>query len=207
MDANVKTQYLKRTFRWLHIVWAVIGGAVTGLLAGAKGHPPGLVFVPVALVIWLIGHALLWLSRKLAIRGKIEAGDSSVASGKWPLFLIPLVCVCGIVFIGGAFGVIWQVLFERDSLRGLEIPLAIWLLSSTCFFGILLRRSWARIITGGGIIAIAAILLYEMVASSMRGYRNSGVEWTIVVVIFVVLVVIGLYVLRSAKIKAFCASE
>ncbi|MDH3380621.1 MAG: hypothetical protein OEQ39_27215, partial [Gammaproteobacteria bacterium] len=97
--------------------------------------------------------------------------------------------------------------FGRGSLGVLAIPLSIWLLSSLCFFGILLRHNWARLVAGGGFMAIAAVLLYEMAASHMRGYRNSEVEWTAVVAIFIVLMLIGLYVLRSASIKAFFARK
>ncbi|MDH3467042.1 MAG: hypothetical protein OES26_14255 [Gammaproteobacteria bacterium] len=206
MYSSVRTQYLKPTFRWLHTIWAVIGGAATILLATSKGHPPGLIFVPVAVAIWAIGHALLWLSRKLANRGQIAA-DNSAATSKWPVALIILTCVCGVVFIGGVVGIILQLLFGRGSLGVLAIPLSIWLLSSLCFFGILLRHNWARLVAGGGFMAIAAVLLYEMAASHMRGYRNSEVEWTAVVAIFIVLMLIGLYVLRSASIKAFFARK
>ena len=115
---------MKNVFRWLHGVWAIIGASICILLAAAKGgHPPGLVFVPIAAVIWLAGHLLLWMSHRLAIRGKSLAESRNTASGRWPLAIIFLVLVFGVIFILGLFGIIWQVLFERDSLRDLAIPL------------------------------------------------------------------------------------
>ena len=195
---------MKNVFRWLHGVWAIIGASSCILLAAATGgHPPGLVFVPVAAAIWLAGHLLLWVSQKLAIRGKRLAENRNIASSKWPLTIIFLVLVFGVIFIFGLFGIIWQGLFERDRLRELAIPLLYWIPSSLCFFGILLRQDWSRILAGSGFMLVAAILLYEMFASAMRGYRNSTTEWLMVIAIFILLVSFGQFVLRSAKIKAF----
>lgn len=204
----MNTDYLKNVFRWLHIVWAVIGAGICILLATAKGgHPPGLVFVPIAAAIWVAGHVLLWVSRKLAIRGKYLSDTRNGAGGKWPLILILLVIIFGVEFIFGLFWIVWQVLFERDWLRELAIPLAFWIPSSLCFFGILLRQYWARILVGSGFIVIGAIILYEMIASFMRGYRNSNTEWAIVIALFIVLVLFGLYILRSSRIKTFLSKN
>ena len=146
---------------------------------------------------------MLWLSHRLAIRGKSLAESRNTASGKWPLAIIFLVLVFGGIFIFGLFGIIWQVLFERDWLRELAIPLSYWIPSSICFFGILLRQDWSRILAGSGFLLLAAILLFEMAASAMRAYRNSITEWLMVIAIFILLVLFGQYVLRSEKIKAF----
>jgi hypothetical protein len=174
------------------------------LLATAKGgHPPGIVFVPVAAVIWLAGHILLWGSHRLAIRGKYSVENREIAPGKWPLSIIFLVSLFGIVFFFGLFGIVWQILFERDWLRELIIPLAVWIPSSLCFFGIVLRRDWSRLLAGSGFIVVAIILLYEMIASLLRGYRNSSAEWATVIVIFVLLSLLGQYILRSSSIKTF----
>jgi len=188
----------------MHGVWAIIGAGSCILLASAKGgHPPGLVFVPVAAAIWLAGHLLLWMSHRLAIRGKSLEESRNIASGKWPLTIIFLVLVFGVIFIFGLFGIIWQVLFERDSLRELAIPLLYWIPSSICFFGILLRQDWSRILAGSGLLLLAAILLFEMAASAMRAYRNTITEWVMVIAIVILLVLFGQYVLRSEKINAF----
>jgi hypothetical protein len=201
MDEN---NYLKRTFRWLHTIWAIIGAGVCVLLATAQGgHPPGLVFVPVAAAIWLAGHVLFWGTRKLAIRGKRLAGDSKAASGKWPLILIVLVLLSGILSIFGLLGIFWQVVSENNWLRKLPVPLAIWIPSTLCFFGLLLRQDWSRVLAGSGIIITAAALLYEIIVIQMRSQQYSAVELLIAIVVVVVLVFIGQYVLRAASIKAF----
>lgn len=174
------------------------------LLVTAKGgHPPGLVLVPVVAAIWLAGHVFLWGSHKLAIRGKYLADDKNTSSGKWPLAIIFLIFIFGLIFFFGLFGILWQIFSQRDWLRGLAIPLAVWIPSSLCFFGIVLRHDWSRLLAGSGFIVLAIILLYEMIASFMRGYRNSSAEWAIAIVIFVLLSLFGQYVLRSSSIKTF----
>lgn len=186
------------------MAWAIFGAGVCILLASATGgHPPGIVFVPVAAVIWLAGHLLLWASRKLAVRGKNLADNRSDVSVKWPAAIILLVFICAVVFIVGLFGIVWQVISERDWLREIAIPLLIWIPSSLCFFGILLRQDWSRILAGSGSIFMAVILLYEMIMSLMRGYQNSITEWAIAIAIAGVLILFGQYILRSSSIKSF----
>lgn len=200
----MSTDYLKDVFRWLHIVWAITGASICILLATATGgHPPGLVFVPIAAAIWLAGHGMLWGSHKFAMRGKYLADNRDIAPGKWPLTIVLLVFLFGIVFIFGLSGIVWQLLSERDWLHELAIPLAVWIPSSLCFFGILLRQDWSRILAGSGFILVAIILLYEMIASSIRGYQNSTTEWVVVIIIFLLLLLFGQHVLRSSRIKAF----
>ena len=201
----MNASYLKPVFRWLHVIWAIIGFAASVLLASAKGHPPGLVFVPIVLAVWFTGHGLLWLSRKLAIRGKLTADKHNATNGKWPLLLILLVCLFGTVFIFGVFGFGWLAFSgERWGFELLSM-VAIWLAASLCFFGILLRQDWSRILAGGGFITLAVLLLYEMIASFMRGYQNSLLEWATALILFILLVLIGQHIVRSSHIRAFFA--
>lgn len=101
----MSTDYFKNVFLWLHIVWAIIGASISILLATLKGgHPPGLVFVPIAAAIWLVGHVLLWLSHKLLVREKYLANNRNIVGEKRSLMLIVLVIMLGIVFILGILG-------------------------------------------------------------------------------------------------------
>ena len=101
----MSTEYVKSVFRWLHVVWAIFAASMCVLLATLKGgHPPGLVFVPVAAAIWVVGHILLWLSHKLANRGNYLSDNRNIARGKSPVMLTTLVILCGIVFFFGIFG-------------------------------------------------------------------------------------------------------
>lgn len=201
MLERVDTGYLKPLFRWLHVVWALIGCTVSILLASAKGHPPGLAFVPIVLAIWLTGHGVLWLSRRLATKGKY--GRTDVVNDRWPLLLIMFVCLFGMVFIFGIFGFGWHIFSGQRWRLEMFLLLVFWICSSLCFFGILLRRNWARILTGAVFAALAAMLLSEMVASFIRGYKNTAAEWLTAVSMFIVLVMIGRHVLRSERIRRF----
>jgi len=62
------------------------------------------VFVPIAAAIWLVGHILLWLSRKLVIRGKYSAENRNISKKKWLPGLIAFEILFGIVFIVGIVG-------------------------------------------------------------------------------------------------------
>lgn len=197
------TEYLKPVFRWIHILWATIGCVFTVLLAIAKGHPPGLVFVPIVLVVWLTGHGLLWLTRKVAVKGKIVATKRHVAYRQWPVLLIVLVFFLGAVFVSVFFGLGWQIFSgSRWSIELLSVC-AIWLIASLCFFGILLRKNWSRWLTGVGFLALALVMLYQLIESYSRGYGNSTGEWAAAVVVFVLLCLLGFHILRSLRIKAF----
>jgi len=68
------------------------------------GHPPGLVFIPIAAAIWLVGHILLWLSRKLVIQGKYPAENRNNSEKKRLLRLIVFEILFGVVFIVGIVG-------------------------------------------------------------------------------------------------------
>ena len=102
---NVPMMNLNSVSRWLHIVWAVIGASICILLATLKGgHPPGLVFVPIAAAIWVVGHVMLWLSHKLIVRGKYLSDSRNTARGKWPVVLTILVVLCGTILVFGIVG-------------------------------------------------------------------------------------------------------
>lgn len=177
------------------------------MLAMAKGHPPGLVFVPIVLVIWLTGHGLFWLSRKFAVKGKSSAAKRHLDSRQWPVLLIVLVFFLGAVFVSGFCGLGWQIFSgSRWSFELLSVCV-VWLMASLCFFGILLRKNWSRWLAGGGFLSLALIMLYQLIESYSRGYGHSTGEWVAAVVVFVLLCLLGIHILRSLRIKAFFASE
>lgn len=194
----------KIAFRSLHIVWAIIGVGITVVLAtSTKGHPPAAIFAPVALALWVAGHALLWFSRKLALQGNDSVEKSGSAGAKWPLTLILLALIFGCVFILGLFAMATKALFDNNWQSQLPIFLVIWLPPSICFAGILLRQAWSRILAGGGFIAVALFLLYQMVESLVHGNRHSAFDWITGIVVLLIFLFLGQHILRSAKIKAF----
>lgn len=195
---------VRTIFRLLHIVWLIIGVSITVvLMTSTKGHPPGIVLAPVALALWIAGHALLWFSHKLVLQGNSLAEKRGDAGGKWPLTLILLAFVFGCVFIFGLFAITAKVLFEQNWQSKLPVFLVFWLPPSICFVGILLRQAWSRILASAGFIAVALLLLYQMIESLARSNRHSAIEWIIGIVILLILLFLGQHIFRSSTIKAF----
>jgi hypothetical protein len=147
---NLSKNYTKIIFRSLHIVLVIIGTSVVVILASAtKGHPPGIVFAPIAIGFWVIGHVLLWISHKLAKKGEASTESSDHGSGKWPLTILILSFVLGGFFVFGLFVIISNILFDHNWQKELPIFLVVWLPPSICFIGILLRQAWSRFLTSG----------------------------------------------------------
>ncbi|MGH1538397.1 MAG: hypothetical protein ACRBDX_10205 [Gammaproteobacteria bacterium] len=195
---------LKLIFRLLNIIWAIVGISLTVILVtSTKGHPPGIVFAPIAVVIWIIGHVLLWLICKIAIRGNQQAATKSSVRSDWPITLVLLALLFGAVCVFGFFGIVLQIMFEHNWQSKLPIMLLIWLPPSICFVGILLRQSWSRIMAGGGFIIVAIYLLYQMVESLIQSQRHTVLDWLTAIVILIVCVSLGQHILRSSRIKEF----
>jgi hypothetical protein len=191
----------------LHIVWAIFCVIACVILVTSKGgHPPGIILLPFALIFWVIGHVLLWIISKLFARGKnLEARTESDVK-KWPLSLIILTVFFGGVFIFGSMAIILFMVLQNDWLSGMPVILALWLPPSVCFIGILLHKSWSRLLAGWGFIAVAMIILYQLVESALRNNTASVTEWVIAIAILIFNLLIGLHILRSPRIKAFYAA-
>ena len=195
---------MKLIFLLLNIIWAIVGISVVVILGtSTKGHPPGIVFAPIALVLWIIGHVLLWLIHKLAIRGNKQADTKSSAESDWPITLVLLAIFFGIIFVFGFFGIALKVMFEHNWQSKLPIMLIIWLPPSLCFVGILLRQSWSRIMAGSGFIIVAMFLLYQMIESQMQSQRHTALDWLVAIVLLIICVSLGQHILRSSRIKEF----
>jgi hypothetical protein len=193
-------------FRILHIVWALLGVIACVILVTSKGgHPPGIILLPIALIFWVVGHILLWIISKLFARGKKSEVRTETDVKKWPLFLIILAVLLGGVFIFGFMAIILFMVLENDWLSGMPAILALWLPPSLCFIGILLHKSWSRLLAGWGFIGVAMIILYQLVESALRNYTASVTEWVIAIAILIFSLLIGQHILRSPKIKAFYA--
>ena len=193
-------------FRILHIVWAILGVIACVIFITSKGgHPPAIVLLPIALIFWVVGHVLLWIISKLFARGKKSEVRTKSDVKKWPLFLIILAVFLGGVFIFGSMAIILLMVLENDWLSDMPAILALWLPPSLCFIGILLHKSWSRVLAGWGFIGVAMIILYQLVESALRNSTASVTEWVIAIAILIFTLLIGQHILRSPKIKTFYA--
>ena len=192
-----------RLFRWLHGVWAAMGAIACVLLALAKGHPPGLVFIPFAVAAWALGHGALWLIRRLLIRSERFVQQNGTATGSWPPFLVLLAICFGVVFVAGLILIAWKLVFGGLGVGGLMILLVVCAPPSLCFLGILLRKNWARLLASTFFFVVAGFLVFEAASTVMRGRRLPLDEWLAVFAIIFLLAALGLYLLLSRRIKAF----
>ena len=196
-------------FRILHIVWAILGLVASAILVTSKGgHPPAIILLPVALIFWVVGHLFLWIISKLFARGKkLEVTAENTDVKKWPLSLIILAVFFGGIFVFGAMAIIWLIVSKNDWLSDMPVMLVLWLPPSLCFIGILLQKSWSRVLAGWWFIVLALIYLYQIIGSVMHGSSNSMTEWIIALAILLSTLFIGQHFLRSPKIKAFYGKE
>ena len=194
---------LKNVFRSLHIIWAIIGVGATVVLAMAKGHPPGIMFVPVALLLWGIGHVFLWFGHKLAVQGGSLSENGKSSEREFPLTLGILSFVFGAIFFVGSIQIIVTMMDNYNRQSELLIIISLWLPSSICFFGILLRQAWSRILASSMFFIAALILLYQMIESIMLGKQHSSFDWIISVTITIFCILLAQYMLRSPSVKGF----
>ncbi|MDW3095384.1 MAG: hypothetical protein R8G33_06915 [Gammaproteobacteria bacterium] len=194
----------KLIFRSLNIIWIIIGIFVVVILAtSTKGHPPGIIFAPIAIVIWIFGHVLLWISHKLAIKGEQLAGIKVKEGSSWPITLVLLAIFLGAVCIFGLFGIILKIMFEHNWQSKLPTMLVFWFPPSVCFVGILLRKSWSRIMAGSGFIVAAMFLIYQMIESLIHSHKHSALEWLAAIVVLVICLFLGQHILRSSRFREF----
>ncbi|NKC01205.1 MAG: hypothetical protein GKR90_22285 [Pseudomonadales bacterium] len=187
-------------FRSLHALIGLIGVSATIVLALSEGHPPGIVLVPIALVFWALGHTFLWVSYKLSVRT-----DENLAGleHKWPVSLTLLAIFFGAISFIGLILIILTLLDGYN--RASELPplLAIWLPATVCFVGITLRKNWSRFSVSGAFVAVALLLVTEMVQSLVQNSNHSVAEWLISISISLLSFFIAWYTFASPRIKAF----
>lgn len=164
-------------FRWLHVVWALPCLVASIVLAGStEGHPPGLVFLPLALVVWLAGHGVLALAQHLIDRGlerARERGDAAPA----PWYVVLTLVASGVAsFL--ALLIFGRLLFDRDAVGLFQLVVLAWMaLHLPCFAGVALRRPWGRSYAAGTALAWGLLMLYQIVDHLWRGSPVDAWEW------------------------------
>lgn len=131
--------------RIAHLAWALPCVAISAVLVMARGgHPPGFVYLPLALVAWGLGHLFLWGAGRLASRG-LEAWGRDGHASRWPWALVVSLLATGLVTAAGlALLVRMAVDWDLGVDAWTATLLAVWLPHGACFVGLLLRRAWSR---------------------------------------------------------------
>ena len=164
-------KYLRGIFLGMHIVWALLGTAVCIVLTQGGGHPPPMIFIPPALVVWIAGHGALWAVRRLALTGRVFAARTGNQKAPWPVGLIVVMLGTGVASSVGLIQLIGTLVDGRRYLfRGemWTITMVIWSLHGVCFVALLLRRPWARWVTALLSLGWAAFLAWQLLDHAHR---------------------------------------
>jgi hypothetical protein len=177
--------------RLLHAIWAAVGLAVSAWLASStKGHPPGIIFLPIALAGWGLGHLFLWGSGRLATAGRRRLEARGVATG-WPPSLVLAIAGTGIIAAAGVALVV-RLAVDRD--QGLDawtaILLAAWLPHAVCFPALLLRRAWSRWLAAALAVGWTILMVFQLFTT------NDWRPWDLPVA----LVLIGALAVLAARL-------
>ena len=195
--------------RVAHAAWAVIAIIVSLFIIFAKqsGDPPMIIFVPLVLIIWVVGHFVIWAVHWLAARGRRIVRESGGEHKQWPIALKLALIGTGVPALIGIFQVLISALqhkwypFHNAGLWGLM--LAVWLVHEMCFACILLRHQWSRFVSA--ILAFGwALLLASQIAEHLSpGISPDITELLTAVVLMVLLLLFGLHLASSRKVKSF----
>ncbi len=194
--------------RWAHGVLAVLGVSVCALLvlSGGGGHPPPIVLVPVVVPVWVLGHLALWIIRRLLIRGRESARRSGSGSLPWPPGLVAAGLGTGAVFLmGSAQLAISAVLLRPYPYRGLMwiVMVVVWAFHSVCFFGLLRRRAWSRLLLAGLCSAWALYRVWQVVERYVRGVRISPLKLLVALTLVGLFTLFGYHFISSRRVREF----
>ena len=192
-----------------HAVWAMIaiGLSLFMIFTMNKGHPPLIIFLPLLIILWISGHIFIWSVAWLVAKGR-QDGNGAESEGKpWPFALILALFGTGAL---ASMGVIQMIVtgylgrlypYRYTSLWA--TMLSIKAIHAMCFVGLLSRKQWSRYATA--LLAAGwAILLAFQIAEHLppRAHLNIT-ELIIAFGIMVFLVILGLKVFLSKKVRAF----
>lgn len=198
------TKYISGRFKWVHASWAALGlgASLVLIFAGGEGHPPAIVLLPLALVIWVVGHVALLAIAWLVLRG----APAEVMPGRWPAGVIIALIGTGVVgSLGVVQVVVTLVLGDWYPFQGALwfIALGVALVHAAAFVGTLLRRAWARATAAGVSFGWAFLLSRQIVDHLTSAYRINVAELALALACIAALVVLGTHLWRSQRIKAF----
>jgi hypothetical protein len=195
---------MRRLFYWLHAILALIGLGICGvLLTATSGHPPGVVFLPLAVAAWLVAHAFLGLLQLLVVMGRSRLERIGGEPASWPLLLILVVAVFSLTFLYMLAGLVeWALSGEAMRTRRLVyVAVQLAVLISLC--GILLRMNWGRLMVAAMSLLLALYVLVRAVPEIFSS-NQIGIGMLFYLVSLVGgLVALSYHLLMSQRIKSF----
>jgi hypothetical protein len=166
-----------------------------------------MVFVPLVWIIWVVGHFVIWIIQRLAARGQRMVSETGSVRKPWPISLKIAVIGTGVPAVIGIFQVLMTVLqrkwYPYPDANLWTVMLAVWLVHGVGFAGLLLRQQWSRLLSA--MLAVGwALLLASQIAEHLHPRLSSETkELLIACLLMVLLLLIGLHLVASRKVKAF----
>lgn len=170
------------------------------MLAFAEGHPPGIIFVPVAVAIWLLGHGVLWITRFLGERGQ-SASNNSVS---WPISIVAAVAGTGVGSFLGILAMAWPLL-GGAGLTASQIPYVAvaWGVHAFAFGGLLTRKHWGRWLAGIVAFGWGGIMAAQIVDHLLHSRPVEPLGMIVAVSLAVLLLVIGIHITFGKRPREF----
>lgn len=189
-----------------HAVWGVIGFSLCVLFALVPGgHPPLMIFIPLIVAVWFVGHIAIWGAGRIAARGRRAAIEADAEARAWPLGLVAVLVLAG---IAGAIGllqlvvsVLMRELYPFDPPGLWAFTMTIWIAHGACFVGLLLRKRWSRYLCAALPLGWAALLVVQIVDHLAHGRPAEPVEMTIAVGLMLLLSAFACYLITSKRIE------
>ncbi len=192
----------------MHATWAVLAVIVSLFLVFMKGgHPPLIIFVPLVLIIWFVGHFVIWGVQWLAGKGRRLDGGTGRESSSWPVGLWFALVGTAIPALIGIFQLLvtaWEGrLYPYHYFDLWAMMLAVWLVHGACFAGLLLRQRWSRFLSA--MLAFGwAILLAFQIAEHLPPTAHSDTTGLLLAFgMMALLLLFGFYLAASHKVKTF----
>lgn len=173
------------------------------LFTARRGHPPGIVFLPMAVIIWIVIHAFLSFVHALSNRGRKRIESSGETAASWPWVLVILAGVYSVLILYSMLG-LGEWLRENEAWHYHHTRAAVFLLANlACLLGILLRRRWGQYLAGVYSLLLCASIGYRIAKHVLVANSVALDELLVALVVVAGLGYLGYYLLTSARIRSF----
>jgi len=166
-----------------------------------------MIFLPLVIVVWVVGHFTVWGVEWLAAKGQRLASEHEGQGKSWPVGLRLALIGTG---VGASMGLLQIIVtgyegkvYPFHDFTLWRIMMAIWLVHGACFVGLLLRRPWSRLMSVMLALAWALLAAAQIAEHLVRGYRVDIAELLLVSVSMMFLFLFGLHLATSSRIKSF----
>lgn len=199
----------RRTLRGIHIAWAALAIIACGTLALVPqvGHPPPVALVPVVLVLWLIGHAVIWALAWLNQRGRRSISLHGARPRRWPLALLAALMGTGAVAIAGLLQLLGSALQQRlypyPDLMLWLVCLLVCAVHTVCLVGLLLRKPSSRTLSAALALGWAGLLAAQIFEHRASLARITAADNVLAIGLLALLLALAVNLLTSRSVRLF----